>query len=163
MQQTSEWRAATTTTGAGLVNPSPLAAVGGTAESAPGTPLAFLPPHQFLFGNDQLDSATGPTTREFVVSTGSNSPGQVVSGTSTNCVLEGLDPQTTYSVTVVARNLGGSSAPSSPVTFTTGARRSGIGHPVVATEITPGTPVDEVIDRAQGPGLLGLHNRQSEM
>ena len=87
-----------------------------------------------------------------------------MSGTSTNCVLEGLDPQTTYSVTVVARNLGGSSAPSSPVTFTTGARVDRASDIQSSpTEITPGTPVDEVIDRAQDLDYWGFTNRQSEM
>ena len=147
--------------GAGLVNPvAALAAVGGTAESAPGTPTGVSATAiSSSSATINWTPATGPTTREFVVSTGSNSPGQVVSGTSTNCVLEGLDPQTTYSLTVVARNLGGSSAPSSPVTFTTGARVDRASDIQSSpTEITPGTPVDEVIDRAQDLDYWGFTN-----
>ena len=147
--------------GAGLVNPvAALAAVGGSAETAPGSPTGVSATEvSSSSATISWTAASGSPSREFVISTGPDSPSRVVSGTVTSAVLEGLDPQTTYSVTVVARNLGGSSAPSSPVTFTTGARVDRASDIQSSpTEITPGTPVDEVIDRAQDLDYWGFTN-----
>ena len=96
--------------GAGLVNPvTALSSIGGTPESAPSSPTGVT------VGSIGSSTATVSWTpgadsvsREFTVS---GSPGSLSCvTTSTSCQLTGLTPQTAYTVSVTARNLGGSSS-----------------------------------------------------
>ena len=137
--------------GAGLVDPvTALAAVGSPPESAPS------PPTGVTVSNVTAQSATiswtaasGPVSRQFTVSGSPDSVSCVSLSSATSCNLTHLTAQTQYSVSVVARNLGGSSASSSPATFTTASRQDvGSDDFLTPTPITPGTPVNDVIDSA---------------
>lgn len=137
--------------GAGLVDPVvALAAVASPPESAPSAPTGVT------ISNVTAQSATvswtaasGPISRQFTVvgTPGSVSCGSL--GSATSCNLTHLTAQTQYSVSVVARNLGGSSSSSTSATFTTLTRQDlGSDSFLTPTPIAAGSPVNDVIDSA---------------
>ncbi len=137
--------------GAGMIDPvGALAELGTPSEEAPRAPTGVAVSQVAAQeATVSWNSGGGAAARSYVVSGEPNSIVCTSVGTSTNCRLTGLDAQTRYTVAVEAINLGGTSPKSVNVSFTTLARQDAASDDFdTPTPITPGTPVNEVIDSA---------------
>lgn len=138
--------------GAGMVDPvGALAALGTPSESAPAAPAIG----SALQVSDQgatitwVASSAGGTNREFVVTAEPGSVSCIAAAPATSCRITGLSSQTQYTASVAARNLGGTSASSDVVSFTTTARLDAASDDFATpTPIVPGVAVNEIIDSA---------------
>lgn len=138
--------------GAGIVDPvGALAALGSPTEPVPNPPTNVETLHVTNDGAtvSWSPSSTGAISRDYVVSATPGSHTCTVQAPAISCRLTQLDPQTSYSATVVARNLGGSSASSNAVAFTTESRSDAASDLLSSpTALVPGTPAHDIIDRA---------------
>jgi len=119
-------------------------AVDTTPPTVPGTPLVSVSGMNFTSAGLSWTASTDPEsgiTGYDVVRVVGDSLDVVATTTATNATVSGLQPATSYTYAIVARNGAGLSSTSAPVTFRTGDDVP----PVDTPPTTPGTPVASAV------------------